>query len=327
MYIHNFEPLEGIGIFKLVLEANGFAKLTIAKNRAGTWKLIEHKADRGKPKFILYTGTESVEEKEIVRNIFNSKWNNIPRSLKRQLQTIHANNYHGEIAKVFMITAAGAEGITLRNVRYVHIIEPYWHPVRIEQVIGRARRICSHNELPEAERKIEVFIYLMRFTEEQITSLISPELKIKDVSKLDDRTPLTSDQALFEIASIKARINQQLLTAIKEASIDCAVQIRRGGENLTCFAFAKAKGGEYSYFPTLTGGADDDISQINKVEKQVKVAQITYGGTKYILNTETNEVYDFESYEITKSQKGAVPLIVGDVIIDSTTKQKKIRFR
>ena len=145
----------------------------------------------------LYTGTESAEEKEIVRNIFNSTWENIPRSLQTQLSKISPNNFHGEIAKIFMITAAGAEGITLRNVRYVHIMEPYWHPVRIEQVIGRARRICSHNDLPENERKIEVFLYLMTFSEHQIDDLISAELKIKDISKLDDHTPITTDQALF----------------------------------------------------------------------------------------------------------------------------------
>ena len=46
-----------------------------------------------------------------------------------------------------MITAAGAEGINLKNVRYVHITEPYWHPVRVQQAID-ARRICSHEELP-----------------------------------------------------------------------------------------------------------------------------------------------------------------------------------
>ena len=55
-------------------------------------------------------------------------------------------------------------GIDLKNVRWVHITEPYWHPVRIEQVIGRARRICSHDELNEEERTVEVFIYLMEFS-------------------------------------------------------------------------------------------------------------------------------------------------------------------
>ena len=42
-----------------------------------------------------------------------------------------------------MITASGAEGTSLRNVRFVHLVDPYWHPVRREQVIGRARRILQ----------------------------------------------------------------------------------------------------------------------------------------------------------------------------------------
>ena len=34
-----------------------------------------------------------------------------------------------------MISPAGAEGINLNNVRQVHILEPYWNEVRIEQKI------------------------------------------------------------------------------------------------------------------------------------------------------------------------------------------------
>ena len=34
-----------------------------------------------KPSFALYTGTETVEEKEIIRNVFNGDWDKIPSSL------------------------------------------------------------------------------------------------------------------------------------------------------------------------------------------------------------------------------------------------------
>ena len=62
-----------------------------------------------------------------------------------------------------MITASGAEGINLKNVRYVHLLEPYWHPVRLAQVIGRARRIRSHDELPPEYRNIETFLFRRQF--------------------------------------------------------------------------------------------------------------------------------------------------------------------
>ena len=319
-----FRTLEGIGILQLVLEANGFAQFKIAKNAKGTWHISQTEEEKTKPKYILYTGTESVEEKEMMRNIFNSTWAGLPKSLQTDLKSQAENNFHGEIARVFMITAAGAEGISLKNVRYVHIMEPYWHPVRVEQVIGRARRICSHQDLAEAERKVEVFIYLMHFTEHQLAELVSSELKIKDISKLDRQTPLTSDQALYEISNIKENINKQILKAIKEASIDCALQVRTGGDNLTCFAFTDPAAATFAYKPALTGGDDDDLARANQKERKVKIHIITYGNKKYAYNKKDNEVYDYESYQITKKQRGAKPIVVGKIV--DKDKKKIVEF-
>ena len=49
-------------------------------------------------------------------------------------------------------------GLNLKNVRQVHIMEPYWQPVLIEQVIGRAVRTESHISLPKKDRNVEFFI-------------------------------------------------------------------------------------------------------------------------------------------------------------------------
>ena len=74
------------------------------------------------------------------------------------------------------------------------------------------------------------------------------------------------------------------------------------------------------------GGDDDDIGQANKQKKQVKVRRITYGTKKYMLNMETMEVYDLESYEITKMQEDAVPIVVGKVVVNSQTGKQIIQF-
>ena len=152
-----FRTMEGIGIFSLVLEKNGFARFKIRKNISGIWEIVVNEEDIGKPTYVLYTGTESTEEKEIVRHIYNGEWDQLPENISSELRKIANNNNMGEIIKVFMITSSGSEGINLRNTRYVHIMEPYWHPVRLEQVIGRARRICSHKDLPKALQTVEVF--------------------------------------------------------------------------------------------------------------------------------------------------------------------------
>ena len=187
-----------------MLEANGYAEFRI-KNTEQGWVMDVPMEDRGKPMFVLYTGTESAEQKEVVRNVFNGDWKFVSPSLEAELRQISSDNKYGEIIKVFMITASGAEGISLKNTRYVHIMEPYWHPVRIQQVIGRARRICSHQELPEELRTVDVFLYLMVFSEEQLTAM-PLGLRLKDTSKRDGTTPFTSDQALFEIANLKKRL-------------------------------------------------------------------------------------------------------------------------
>ena len=55
--------------------------------------------------------------------------------------------------------------------------------VRIDQVIGRARRICSHEDLPEEYRNIQVFLYMATLTEDQSSSENNKELTMRDVSR------------------------------------------------------------------------------------------------------------------------------------------------
>jgi hypothetical protein len=310
-----FRTLEGIGILKLVLEANGFTHFKI-KRVAEQWQIDINEEDKGKPTFALYTGTETAEEKEIIRNVFNGTWNYLPSSLARQLQEISSNNMFGEIIKVLMITASGAEGISLKNVRYVHITEPYWHPVRMQQVIGRARRICSHQELPETLRTVDVFLYLMAFSDEQLSSDESIELRLKDKSKIDDLTPITSDQALYEIATIKEDVTDKILLAVKEASIDCQLHSREGGkEKLKCFSFGNANPNKYSFQPSYDSEETDNISDKNKVEIKWKAFIVNIEGVKYALNKLTNEVYDLDSYKRQQPVKIGTLETKGDKVV------------
>ena len=72
---------------------------------------------------------------------------------------------------MLMTTSAGSEGISLRHVRQVHIMEPYWNRVRIDQVIGRARRVYSHLELVAEQQNVQVFEYITKFPEKEMKAL------------------------------------------------------------------------------------------------------------------------------------------------------------
>jgi hypothetical protein len=315
-----FRTLEGIGVLKLVLEANGFARFKIKKT-GEQWVLDIPAEDKGKPTFALYTGTETSEEKEIIRNVFNGAWKYIPTALAEQLEVIASNNLYGEIIKVLMITASGAEGISLKNVRYVHITEPYWHPVRIEQVIGRARRICSHQDLPEALRTVEVFMYLMTFSQKQLNSDESIELRLKDKSKLDNLTPITSDEALYETATIKEEVNVKILQAVKEASIDCALHSRAGDkEQLKCFNFGSVNSSKFSYQPSIDQEESDTVADKNKTKITWKAVELKVDGIKYAFNKLTGEMFDLDSYN-----RGQ-PVQVGTLSISGEGKNKTYKI-
>jgi hypothetical protein len=300
-----FRSMEGIGIFALALEANGFARFKIKRSGADSWEINMTDADLGKPTYALYTGTEDSEEREIIRNIYNGDWNNIPNNISTQLRAMSTNNNMGEIVKVLMITSAGSEGINLRNTRYVHIMEPYWHPVRIEQVIGRARRICSHQGLEEQYRTVEVFIYLMVFTKEQLDSDSAIEIKLKDYSKYPPHLPQTSDENLYEILSRKEGLSAQLLMGIKEASVDCATHSRSNAkEGIHCLRFDKSTISDYAYKPILNDDEIDAVAAINRKDVEWKGEPIKYKTmdkngnpkvTMFMLRVDNNDIYDYQS--------------------------------
>jgi hypothetical protein len=293
----SFRTLEGIGILKLIFEANGYTEFKLKKSVDGNYFIDIDPENRGKPTFALYTGTESAEVKEIIRNIFNSNWQFVPSSITEELTSMSQNNYLGEIIKIFMITASGAEGISLQNVRYVHLVEPYWHPVRLEQVIGRARRICSHQNLPSELQTVDVFLYLMIFSQQQLSTDDSIELRLKDKSKIDNSTPLTSDQALYEISTIKEDINKSILKSVKEASIDCILHLKGDNkEQLKCFSFGDAPPEKLSYLPSIEQEEDDSISKGNKKEVKISAVKVKVDGVEYAFDKSTGKVYDLQSY-------------------------------
>lgn len=324
-----FRTIEGVGVLKLILDANGFTQFKIKKDDANIWKLDIPENKMGLPTYALYTGTETDEEKEIIRNIFNSNWNSVPNTIISDLSKHSTNNLYGEIIKVLMITASGAEGISLKNTRYVHIIEPYWHPVRTEQVIGRARRICSHQDLPPKLRTVNVFLYLMTFTEEQLSGDGAVELKLHDGSKFDDTIPVTSDEALYEISSIKEKISTQILDAIKEASMDCAIYNKPGSKNaVKCFSFGKTMPTSFSYKPSIGNEELDVVSKINKKAITWKATEIKIpiDGVKksFARNPQTNEVYDLQSYK-DAVEFGSDPVLVGRLVTKADGKVKFVK--
>ncbi len=317
LYSH-FRTIEGIGIMRLILLANGMAEFKL-KREGEEWALDIAEENMEKPKFVLYTGTETPEEKEIIRNVYNGTWEFVPQPIVTELRKYAENNIYGDVIKMIMITSSGAEGINLRNTRYVHIVEPYWHMVRVEQVVGRARRICSHQDLPEALRTVKVFLYVSTLSDQQKTDEKNVELRIRDISRVDRKTPVTTDESLYEIASSKQRINNEFLRAIKETAVDCNIYagLKQGAntEPYVCYGYGLVESNNYSSYPSFEVDANVkeglDVKTVNwkGVKKQVN-------GVDYAMNPKTNQLYDLESFKRAQQGQGQ-PIYVGQYVMQN----------
>jgi hypothetical protein len=282
---------------KLVLEANGFDEFRVIKNnKTGLWELPEN-WNTGRPRFILHTGTETADEKELLLNIYNGNWSIIPEEIAVQLREVSPTNNYGEIIRIIMITSSGAEGINLKNTRFVHITEPYWNMTRIEQVIGRARRICSHQDLPQEDRTVKVFFYISCFSKLQKgkdKKSENIELMLKDTSKFNEE-PITTDENLFEIATIKNKINETLLNAVKETAIDCRLY-----GNRACYDFGIIHNPQsISSYPDIESDISNrDEEQLNQAivkERRFKKWVDKKTGKQYVVSDDM-VIYTYDSY-------------------------------
>jgi superfamily II DNA or RNA helicase len=201
-------------------------------------------------------------------------------------------NIDGSIIRVILISPAGSEGISLMNVRQVHVLEPYWNEVRIEQLIGRAVRQCSHKMLPMEERKVDIFRYI---------SVRSDNKKDKD----------TTDEEIYSLAKSKSSLIDTFLSTIKEVAVDCELFKSHNmiNEKYPCFKF-----NERSYFEGYIGPAykddiyydkkiDNGLNSINSEIKKVKVIKINAvykiddgfsGSEQYWYNPDSGIVYDLD---------------------------------
>jgi hypothetical protein len=192
-----------------VLDANGFARLRL--NPDGT---VADGVPPDKPLYAVYDS-----DNRSVLDAFNGSpgpaavpW--FERRLRERTRagTARAHESFSPVDVLF-ITQAGAEGINLRGVRQVHVHEPYWNDVRIQQVVGRAARTNSHSHLPEDQRRVAVYRYVSVFTPEQRAN--------KAVPRTDGGK--TSDEILYDVASAKGRLVSTFLDAIAAAAVDCGI--------------------------------------------------------------------------------------------------------
>jgi len=82
---------------------------------------------------------------------------------RKALDRVKRNdNVNGNDIKIIIASPTVSEGVDLRFVRQIHILEPWWNMSRIEQVVGRGIRTCSHQFLPFEEQNCTVYLHVCK---------------------------------------------------------------------------------------------------------------------------------------------------------------------
>jgi superfamily II DNA or RNA helicase len=253
----NYVKMEGFEIFKIYLSYFNY---------------MPYSPNQKKLQYGEFHGGIDMETRKKMRKVYNMP-----------------NNKYGQIMKIFLISPSGTEGISLSNVRQIHIMEPYWTEVRISQIIGRGIRQCSHKDLPLNERHVDIFRY----------KVIRPN-------------KMTTDEHIEELAKTKDNLINSFLDALKEVAVDCVLNKNHNmlGNDYKCFQF-----NEKSLFSKFVGPSykedvyddmqiDNGLNSTKSYIKRIKVMKIKgcikldenkYSETKlYWFYLKSGVVYDYD---------------------------------
>lgn len=90
------------------------------------------------------------------------------------------DDYNNDRIKTLIVSSAGGEGLNLKNTRMVQIMEPHWNEEKINQVIGRAVRMHSHDDLDPEDRNVTIKNYVSVFPD---TKLNTTDAYMKNLSE------------------------------------------------------------------------------------------------------------------------------------------------
>ena len=265
--------LEGLTMLKIYLKYFGYNK-------------YDDKKSKDYFKYGDFTGDADKKERDLVQQIEQDK-----------------DNVDGKLIKIIFFSSAGAEGITLYNIRQIHIIEPYWNEAKIEQLIGRGIRRCSHKMLPIEERVVNVFRY----------NSVKNKKYIEGNSKsIDDNKLKTVDNDIESSARNKNNVLESFYDAMKEVAVDCELAKNDNMRKYTykCFKFNEKNVLDKNPGPAYREDINEDLKLYNNGSnslnsysvrtKVIKINGITDSGDKqfYWYCVETGTVYDYDLHYV-----------------------------
>ena len=189
----------------LALETIGYIRTTNGTN--STPLLLKSKTKNknknkdGERKYALFTGDDAYTS-------MNDK-DKLMEKIKDD------DNSTGKRIKVVLISSTASEGIDFKNIRQVHILNPWYNMSRIEQIIGRAVRTHSHQKLDFNKRNVEIYMHCAYYKDTNEAN--------EEVTQTNDEVTQTNDIIVYTEAFRKSKEIGKISRQLKESSIDCLI--------------------------------------------------------------------------------------------------------
>lgn len=133
-------------------------------------------------------------------------------------------NARGAVIAVLLVSKTGAEGLDLKGVRQIHLLEPYWDKAREDQVKARGVRLGSHAHLPPASREVRPFLYLAVANAEMFRGMQPTAREAQAPPRryrlVEERT---IDEAFHARGLERQRLNEDFRALLREVCLECAV--------------------------------------------------------------------------------------------------------
>jgi hypothetical protein len=214
-------------------------------------------------------------------------------------------------------------------------MEPYWNKVRLDQVKGRAIRICSHQDLPFKDREVDIYTYYTVFsTEQKNKNKIDVTIRQADEDE-------TSDEKVYNVGVRKDKVNQELLDLMKETAMDCGLNAA-DNDGVSCFV-VDGRPDQYIFDPNLEIDkilTSIEFKEVKEAKKDVEAPEaaimrqlgapkaapkeqveqipvLTWKGAEYLLRTKKGSgglVFD-----MFRREDDAFRSVIGEIAINPAT--------
>ena len=154
----------------------------------------------------------------------------LTNDFEKELSVVSSpDNCEGKLIKIIIGSTVAAEGLDFKNIRSIHLMEPWHNLNKIEQVIGRGIRNCSHASLKEECKNITIYLHTCELDKKETIETYlyrKCEFKSKQIGQVETiLKEMAIDKYLFRNANL---IKEE---DIEEIKINPSLRSEKGKDN------------------------------------------------------------------------------------------------